>query len=526
MSASGRLVLGLAAVAVVATSLSSHPVPARADLPLAGDDAMQDPEEGGGAEATAGPEVPSDAAVTATVASDAAGQVDQDLDIPASTAHGIHPRIVGGSPVAISFAPWQVALVLASQSNDFDGQFCGGSIITSEWILTAAHCVVAGGVTLPASALRVLAGTAELSSTRSGAVAVRDIIVHPGYDPALTAYADDIALIRLAQPLRLRRRSVEAIALPDGLTAPGSAARITGWGSTWMADPSGRLYNVDGSPRYPRDLRGAEVTVQSDATCATELSRYSAEGYYFAARMLCAKAPAWMRDTCQGDSGGPLAIRSGRGWRLAGITSWGIGCAWLSSGIYTEVANYRSWIEESILLPGSVPTLSDPSPTADGFRIEVLDHDRDYRYDVAVVAGTGRVRVGRPSGGRLPITVSRVAPGAAVTIEVTSARSQHRTHRVTATATALRSGLRPVTSRVTSTATGFTFQVLNHSSSYEYSVRVGSGTATVELGEPSGGVLPVVVSGMGSRRRASVVITVERDGHRTESVTVRGRSSR
>ena len=64
--------------------------------------------------------------------------------------------------------------------------------------------------------------------------------------------------------------------------------------------------------------------------------------------MLCASIDGYVVDTCQGDSGGPLATFERGRWVLSGVTSWGSGCAWLSSGIYTNVANYNQWISGNV----------------------------------------------------------------------------------------------------------------------------------------------------------------------------------
>jgi secreted trypsin-like serine protease len=483
-------------------------------LPADVDPDEQAPSDGGPTGADSLPEE-DETAVVPDVGPDGESTLDQVLDpderVPAET------RIVGGTNVKLSYAPWQVALVFAGAPSDYLGQFCGGSILSREWIVTAAHCVVDGGVMRTAD-LRIRAGTATLSTTRMDAVPVRTIVVHPAYSEG--GVSNDIALVRLSTPLQLKKGSMEAIAVATSKPGSGSEARITGWGSTWYRDAFGNLYNWNGTPRRPTVLQGTTVTTQSDFVCRDELSWYGLDTMFDGALMLCAKAPGWMRDTCQGDSGGPLVTRVGKTWRLAGITSWGVGCAWLSSGVYTNVASYRTWIEETILLPGTEPQLSTPERTADGYRFRITNHQQGFRYEVRITSGSGRVSVGKASGGQIPVTVSRVAQGASVTVEVTSSRAEHRTRSQTVTASALLRGTTPTMSRPVSTPDGFTFTITNYSAAVTYVYSSSAGVVTP--GTPSGGVLPVTVSGLAKGKSATIQITPRRTGYTEPTARVKG----
>lgn len=428
------------------------------------------------------------------------------------------PRIVGGKNVAISFAPWQVALVRDSASDDYSGQFCGGSIIAREWVATAAHCVSDGTTQMSASEVRILAGRAVLSDNSSSGVPVSEIVVHPDYDGISEDH--DVALIRLSSPLALKKRSIEIIALPTSKPTAGSTGRITGWGSTWMFDEYGTPVNYYGTPLYPTVLQGTDISVQSDSVCQEELP----DGSWNSVTMLCATTPDFMRDTCYGDSGGPLATRVRGRWELSGITSWGVGCAWLSSGVYANVAHYRDWIEDTVLGPGSVPDVSQPVRTADGARLDVLNFDPGFRYQVSVTAGSGRVRVGKATFGVLPLTVTRVSPGASFTIEVTATRAGHVAHSTSIEATALQTGSRPVLSRPVGTSDGATFDVTNLADTYDYQVSITSGVGDVQFGTAAGGVLPVIVSGVARGRSVTVRVTTTREGHATLATSIRARA--
>jgi len=249
------------------------------------------------------------------------------------------PQIVGGNPADEGEYPWQVALVYADQANPFDGQFCGGSIIAPNWVLTAAHCVVGddGTVTNPVT-LNVVAGINQLSSgptsgTQGQRRAVSQIIVHPAYNN--NTLDNDLALLRLAQPFTLdtRVQSIRLASQADSiLFASGVMAIVTGWGRT-NPPPQEPI-------QLPDALMEVQVPIVNQTVCA---ATYPGE---LTSNMICAGYSTGGKDACQGDSGGPLIVSDGNGgWLQAGIVSWGRGCAMPNYyGVYTRVANYTAWI--------------------------------------------------------------------------------------------------------------------------------------------------------------------------------------
>lgn len=241
-------------------------------------------------------------------------------------------EIVGGRNAIPGQQNWQISLQF-----NFGGQFshiCGGSILTAEWVVTAAHCVDG---TAPSS-LRVVVGDHRrlVAENIEQFASLAQIVVHPDYDPF--TITNDIALIRLSAPLILdpaRRSGTIALFTHDdsaaGLDAPGTMSRITGWGTT---AEGGSLATV---------LKVADVPVISD-----EEAR-EAYGDDMHDTMLAAAFPQGGVDACQGDSGGPLVLQTPDGPKLAGLTSWGIGCARAGlPGIYTEVKHFVDFIEATI----------------------------------------------------------------------------------------------------------------------------------------------------------------------------------
>jgi secreted trypsin-like serine protease len=223
----------------------------------------------------------------------------------------VSPMIVGGTRASTADYPWVVYLASTSGS-----QFCGGTLVKANKVVTAAHCVSGRS----ASSTRVVHRRDDKQSTAGTVVNVSTIWVHPSYRTATAGY--DVAVLTLATSLNSATLPL-ATPADTALYQAGNSALILGWGTTSSGGSASRY------------LLKANVPLTSDSTCKTAYSQYSNTS------MVCAGFPQGGVDTCQGDSGGPLVY----GGKLIGATSWGRGCAAAGyPGVYARIAPYNSVI--------------------------------------------------------------------------------------------------------------------------------------------------------------------------------------
>ncbi|CAB3984832.1 MAM and LDL-receptor class A domain-containing 1-like isoform X1, partial [Paramuricea clavata] len=232
------------------------------------------------------------------------------------------PKIVGGQEATPGEWPWQVALLRGTFP------FCGGSLVSNQYVITAAHCVKStdwNRVTIRVGEhdMRVKEGhEQDISIARNG------ITVHPQYNSRTTDY--DIAVIRLSRSVQFTQR-IKPVCFNRGIDFTGQRCYITRWG---------RLQSGGSTPKV---LQEAQVPIVTPQECkkAYGSSRITD-------KMLCAGYSQGGIDTCQGDSGGPLVCQhSDRSWYLTGVTSWGRGCASVGYyGVYAHVANLYPWVKQ------------------------------------------------------------------------------------------------------------------------------------------------------------------------------------
>ncbi len=256
----------------------------------------------------------------------------------------VEPQIVGGTLADPGEYPWQVVLVDSSASSIYTGQFCGGSLVSSQWVLTAAHCITEddGSVRLLDS-LYVVAGIWDIEFPAAGYQQrdVLQIVRHPAYVDALS-YDNDIALLKLSSPVLIggsgaTRTDIIPLVPDDVGGLAGNNSWVTGWGDT--------SYGGNKSAQ----LREVELPIIDNFIC-NDAEHHNGS---ITDNMLCAGYDEGGSDSCQGDSGGPLIVWDAEMWKLAGVVSWGESCALpYRQGVYTRVSQYVDWIN-SYLTPST-----------------------------------------------------------------------------------------------------------------------------------------------------------------------------
>ncbi|XP_046701290.1 serine protease 27-like isoform X2 [Silurus meridionalis] len=253
----------------------------------------------------------------------------------------LNSRIVGGRNALPGAWPWQVSL----HSQRYGEHFCGGSLINSDWVMTAAHCFESIGTNT--TGLVVYLGKQSQEGFNANQISRRviRIVQHPGYNSITND--NDITLLLLSSSVTFTSYIRPVCLAGRGSSFPsGTRCWITGWGDisvgVWLPSPG--------------VLQEAQVPVIDKTKCDNQLGPGVITN-----NMICAGLVQGGKDTCQGDSGGPMVTKQGAVWVQVGITSWGVGCANSNSpGVYTKVSQYQSWVSSitRINLPGFVKSPS------------------------------------------------------------------------------------------------------------------------------------------------------------------------
>lgn len=228
-------------------------------------------------------------------------------------------RIVGGEPASTR---WQFMAALIDSSIESAEPFCGATLVSPSWVITAAHCVK----NETTDSFLIFIGSQDLNSENALRIPVKQIVTHPDYRSENVD--SDLALLELSQTLP--HYSSLSI-LPENTKTDGLDAIIMGWGQTG---------------EY---LAGSDILLQATLPVVSNESCMSVFGNAVTENMICAGELSAEKDSCYGDSGGPLVVYTNGDYYLAGVVSWGEGCARNGFyGVYTRVSKFYSFIQECI----------------------------------------------------------------------------------------------------------------------------------------------------------------------------------
>ncbi|NXH16381.1 TMPS6 protease, partial [Bucco capensis] len=253
----------------------------------------------------------------------------RDLSDERSCACGLQARVsrlVAGEESVAGEWPWQASLQVRGR------HVCAGALLADRWVVSAAHCFQDERLASP-SIWTVYLGKylQNASSHTEVSFKVIHLFLHPYYEEDSHDY--DVALLQLDHPV-ITSPFIQPICLPapSHLFEPGLHCWITGWGAL---KEGGHSSNV---------LQKLEVQLIPQDICS------EAYHYMISPRMLCAGYHKGKKDACQGDSGGPLACKAPSGrWFLAGLFSWGKGCAHPNHyGVYTRITQVLGWMNQTM----------------------------------------------------------------------------------------------------------------------------------------------------------------------------------
>jgi len=283
-------------------------------------------------------------------------------------------RIINGFDAPANSKPYATALLTRQSTDNFQAQFCGATLIDSQWALTAAHCFFVqddNGNSVREDGLNdIWVGDQNLKGPNGERIPISEIIIHENYN--FNNNQNDIAVVKLARPAtkgkNVKLPAPSIVGLFEPVVTEGLTTTIVGWGKLKDADDS----------KFPSQLQQVSVPIANRQQCVQNYLNTDAK-IQITDLMICAGFPQGGKDSCQGDSGGPLVSPIGNynnsfisaGDVQIGVVSFGIGCAVPNFfGVYTRVSAYGDWISGKICRPETKPATPAVSVKVVGTQME------------------------------------------------------------------------------------------------------------------------------------------------------------
>ncbi|ENL3532990.1 trypsin-like serine protease [Vibrio cholerae] len=243
------------------------------------------------------------------------------------TESGVSSRIIGGEQAPVGAWPYMVALTTRDKSM----AWCGGSLLSERYVLTAAHCVDKKDP----STMDVIVGAYDMDNISAAErIRVKQIYVHQDY--AYASGGNDIAVLELESAPRLTQFTSIATAADFNRINNGDLLTVIGFGT--RKEENGVKSDA------PTKLHQVDVPFVQIEECRTKGGSYARQGD----GVFCAGTAG--KDSCSGDSGGPIFFRTNHGLTQMGVVSWGDGCGRSDKpGVYTKLSAFDTWLNDQQL---------------------------------------------------------------------------------------------------------------------------------------------------------------------------------